>query len=193
MNHLDVSKFVKFHVSCDFYTNRTTMTMKVTECNFVLPNTISISNYDDEKPVSLSTKTMVVKPATYRFVLEPHQWKEWEHLFGNWLKDHPHPMIKDEDIILQMRTDLIKWGYDNPGHWLHVVTATGESRSAEAIVIQTFPALSQLVKNPVTGRQASLKATIIKLNDTHKWSREKIADWLETLDLDINAKDPKDA
>lgn len=31
---------------------------------------------------------------------------------------------------------------------------------------------------------------IIHLNDTHKWPRENIADWLETLDADLSFKTP---
>lgn len=31
---------------------------------------------------------------------------------------------------------------------------------------------------------------IIHLNDTHKWTREKIADWLETLDVDLSFQEP---
>lgn len=36
-------------------------------------------------------------------------------------------------------------------------------------------------KHPVTGQQNSLYAIIIDLNDSHGWTREKIADWLDTL------------
>lgn len=32
---------------------------------------------------------------------------------------------------------------------------------------------------------------IIHLNDEHHWTREQIADWLETLDIDLEFKDAK--
>jgi hypothetical protein len=32
---------------------------------------------------------------------------------------------------------------------------------------------------------STVPVIIIHLNDGHKWSREDIADWLETLDLDL--------
>lgn len=38
---------------------------------------------------------------------------------------------------------------------------------------------------------AVLKDMIIALNDTHLWTREQIADWLETLDCDITIGEPK--
>ena len=42
--------------------------------------------------------------------------------------------------------------------------------------------LDKKVKNPETGALESIKNIIIKLNDIDKWTREQIADWLETLD-----------
>lgn len=38
------------------------------------------------------------------------------------------------------------------------------------------------VKHPLTGKRDSLNNVIITLNDDAKWSRERIADWLDTLD-----------
>jgi hypothetical protein len=35
------------------------------------------------------------------------------------------------------------------------------------------------------GRHSSLYLLIQHLNDKHEWTREKIADWLETLDVDL--------
>jgi hypothetical protein len=37
-----------------------------------------------------------------------------------------------------------------------------------------------------------LQDTIIHLNDLHKWSRERIAEWLETLDHDLTFKTPEE-
>lgn len=48
-----------------------------------------------------------------------------------------------------------------------------------------IPNIRARVKNPVTGAMDSLNTVIVVLNDTHKWSREQIADWLDTLDLDL--------
>ena len=42
--------------------------------------------------------------------------------------------------------------------------------------------LQQLVKHPIDGTMATLENTIINLNDGEHWTREQIADWLETLD-----------
>lgn len=33
---------------------------------------------------------------------------------------------------------------------------------------------------------------VIHLNDRHRWSREDIADWLETLDMDLSFPVPED-
>ncbi len=42
---------------------------------------------------------------------------------------------------------------------------------------------------PHGNSKISLKTAIIHLNDFHKWSREEIADWLETLDVDLTIGD----
>lgn len=49
----------------------------------------------------------------------------------------------------------------------------------------------QTVAHPVDGRKAALRGVIMDLNDRHGWTREQIADWLETLDININMK-PKE-
>lgn len=36
------------------------------------------------------------------------------------------------------------------------------------------------------GAIGKLSVIIIHLNDAHKWSREAIADWLESLDIDLS-------
>lgn len=58
-----------------------------------------------------------------------------------------------------------------------------------------FPALNQEVACPapkecetVSGYKQKVSSMVQHLNDSpHKWPRERIADWLETLDLDIKA------
>lgn len=48
-----------------------------------------------------------------------------------------------------------------------------------------LPNIYALAKHPVDGNMQKVNSCIISLNDTHHWSREKIADWLDTLDLDL--------
>lgn len=45
-----------------------------------------------------------------------------------------------------------------------------------------IPGLFVEVKHPVNGQRRTIHDIIIDLNDAHDWTREKIADWLETLD-----------
>lgn len=53
---------------------------------------------------------------------------------------------------------------------------------------QELPGVNELVKNPMTDVLSPLREVIINLNDRHKWTREKIADWIETLDIDTRFK-----
>lgn len=52
-----------------------------------------------------------------------------------------------------------------------------------------LPGAGEIVKHPQRGTQEELFAIIVSLNDRYKWTREQIADWLETLDLDLTFKD----
>ena len=59
---------------------------------------------------------------------------------------------------------------------------TGDDRGAAGSELNLL--LSTVtVTNPVTHQAAPLGAVIVHLNDSHKWSRAKIADWLEGLGL----------
>jgi hypothetical protein len=51
-----------------------------------------------------------------------------------------------------------------------------------------LPGVNDLVKNPMTDEVLALREVIINLNDRHKWTREQIADWIETLDIDTRFK-----
>lgn len=67
-------------------------------------------------------------------------------------------------------------------------TKTQIGRSPE---IDLFPGIKEKVKYPAKfyeGLTVTLEDAIVKLNDMDGWSREQIADWLETLDIDIRFK-----
>lgn len=39
--------------------------------------------------------------------------------------------------------------------------------------------------------EGNIASLIVHLNDDHKWSREQIADWLDTLDVDLSFPVPE--
>ena len=43
-----------------------------------------------------------------------------------------------------------------------------------------------------SNRETSLFAVVIHLNDAHKWNRNRIADWLDGLDIDLTFQVPSD-
>lgn len=55
-----------------------------------------------------------------------------------------------------------------------------------------FPALSKYVQHPEAEGEHPLADIIVDLNDRHDWTREQIADWMETLDLDISINEALD-
>lgn len=53
-------------------------------------------------------------------------------------------------------------------------------------VATVVPAMDELVRHPENGVELKLRDAIVSLNDQFRWSRERIADWLDTLDLDLS-------
>lgn len=47
---------------------------------------------------------------------------------------------------------------------------------------QVFPELESCVTSPVDGKMSDLYAAIVNLNDDYRWSRERIADWVATVE-----------
>lgn len=50
---------------------------------------------------------------------------------------------------------------------------------------RVLPNVRANVLHPLNGVQMPLNEIVVNLNDTHRWTRERIADWLETLDVDL--------
>lgn len=95
-------------------------------------------------------------------------------------------------------TSALKHAYD--GHiTAQMVFPESVKSPVPSLLEQAIPGFAQMKEQcPVekcldTGHKSDtteLKTTIIHLNDYHGWSREDIADWLETLDHDLRFTDP---
>ncbi len=62
-------------------------------------------------------------------------------------------------------------------------------KSPYQCLIEVIPALQQGASYPIEGSVSSLlpvSTIVLLLNDAARWSREEIADWLESLDLDLS-------
>jgi hypothetical protein len=75
-------------------------------------------------------------------------------------------------------------GYSTGGIWEPKVANSNNP----SYLSQQLPGVMEKVKHPVDGYMYQLRDVIMSLNDTYKWSREKIADWVETLDVDTRFK-----
>lgn len=68
----------------------------------------------------------------------------------------------------------------------------GSSASIGATVVNAMekllPDIKKIVACPACGDEDTLKFIIIHLNDSHGWTREAQADWVESLDLDLEFK-----
>jgi hypothetical protein len=65
--------------------------------------------------------------------------------------------------------------------WLRSVIKS--DKSSREIVAETFPEALPIVANPVnpSGAPSQLYVIVAYLNDTEKWTREQIADWVDTV------------
>lgn len=70
--------------------------------------------------------------------------------------------LSDENLYHKHRLTIVNFGHDG-------------------VAVGTVSSTYQVV-NPVTKHFQQLNFAIMELNDEHKWTREKIADWLDTLD-----------
>lgn len=50
-----------------------------------------------------------------------------------------------------------------------------------SFIANMLPGVNNIVEHPVSGKEQRLFDIIINLNDNHNWSREKVADWIDTL------------
>jgi hypothetical protein len=53
--------------------------------------------------------------------------------------------------------------------------------------IRIFPILTALVEHPITKSIGSLWLAIVWLNNYDGWTRERIADWVETIEKEMEA------
>ena len=64
--------------------------------------------------------------------------------------------------------------------------------SSKAFLAKMLPGVKETVRYPcdccMTYKNDTLYHVIIHLNDTCGWSRERVADWIETLDVDTTFK-----
>ena len=71
---------------------------------------------------------------------------------------------------------------------------TAADQTVETLV-GVCPGMCNRVKCPEMDRPEPMHVStaVIHLNDHHKWSRERIADWLDTLDIDLTIRPKEDA
>lgn len=108
------------------------------------------------------------------------------------LTDAYTPFVINADGSLAGETHLVP---DNGGHGgplpVYKPKPAPEPEYSYGSEVETrlssaLPGLATVVANPaVLGGDNTIAAVIINLNDVQGWSRERIADWLDTLDADL--------
>jgi hypothetical protein len=76
--------------------------------------------------------------------------------------------------------DMAEYSYGT-----HSFSAVGIAPSPNfASISKSLPGVNEVVKHPLVTGEWMLADIIMNLNDVYRWPREKIADWIETLDID---------
>lgn len=91
------------------------------------------------------------------------------------------------DIINRYYEDLLK---EVKANIVNMQKTLSKNPPAAASLATSLPGMDALVLHPDkdVAYEDHLYSIIIDLNDTCKWTREQIADWLETLDIDMEFK-----
>lgn len=125
-----------------------------------------------------------------------HEWYDWTLSYNSYSKNYNtwNGFVKESKKSVTLPFD---WNsnyyyfyppdstvYDSHGY-INESFFPPFSRPSE---VDKLPGLKENVRNPVNGTMDTLERVIIRLNDSERWSREQIADWLETLDVNINFK-----
>jgi hypothetical protein len=106
-------------------------------------------------------------------------------------KDWWHHGVKNGDIVPKFDMDLATGGYLTGG-------IMGDDYADSGVLMKKIcPGLMEFVKYPCGCKETdTIQRIIIHLNDQgyHKndsgeWTREEIADWLESLDVDLSLRD----
>lgn len=70
--------------------------------------------------------------------------------------------------------------------------AMAAEQTPNEVLYEAIPHLRELADCPCgCNDRTEIWACVIHLNDRAKWTRERIADWLETLDQDLQFKLPE--
>lgn len=63
---------------------------------------------------------------------------------------------------------------------------------AIAALATRWPYIDSVVSNPITGDGGDLSFVIFELNDTHRWTRDQIADFVESIERSLEPSVAKD-
>lgn len=119
----------------------------------------------------LDKRVLMLDDNTARFY-----WRvEWEH---NYSKAKSNEYI--DSVIASLPAKYVNDEFQK--FWKSNLTFGDMVITGPSHYEMQIPGLQAQVKHPCTGNLDTLSSVIINLNDTQKWSREQIADWLETLD-----------
>lgn len=67
-------------------------------------------------------------------------------------------------------------------------TLISERENSPSHLAKFLPGVDEVVIHPVTKEKDTVFNIVINLNDCYKWPREDVADWLDSLDADLEFK-----
>lgn len=90
------------------------------------------------------------------------------------------------------------WSIGYPNSAYQIKTPGEKSADSPSTLAEKLPGVDEIVKHPPAAdtnklnvfcdSASRLKNMIMHLNDHHKWTREQIADWVDSLDIDTRFK-----
>lgn len=125
------------------------------------------------------------------------QWKEIGYTTDS-------PMVSYQDFTNHYEFKLQPKGWAKTEITANLLSGAIKPVSDPASLSHMLPGITEKVSHPalkvedhypgctIVGNVHTIRQLVMHLNDDHKWTREEIADWLDTLDVDLAFKSPED-
>lgn len=202
---MDIAKYVKLELTWEPGFCVWKLKMEIPSIHIAKPiklDYMEADDYSSEIPVS----SELFMEQGHILVFSPHNLFAGKGYgtFSDFILHHPVRIfnaITNEELASLVLKYCLQI-YNNDGRFRHhcdhpyqepnaALTYTGKVETGEQLKYE-MPGLEEKVRHPLLGNYTTVERCIVNLNDSFKWSREQIADWLETLDVDLTFKVKQD-
>lgn len=198
---MNLSSYLTFNLEWDLMYEVWRLVIRMPAVNVDVP--LVATFHDDDFPKDVEFASELFASSGYIVVVRPEDVYEMYGVpaFIHELKKAKGriiPAIPNDELIEAVKAYLTKQKLINSKFEFHCIHKHTPANQVPNFIDKIDNAeklrfilhgLNEYVKHPITNRfDKTVQSVIIDLNDGYKWSRERIADWLDTLDIDLTFK-----